>query len=133
MTGLAIRAADGTTRTIAGDLVLMAPRPEPVVTLASQAGLALAFEPRLAEWIPVAGSADVVVTGHMTGLTDDDLIAAGAVLAGRVAAGRSVTPTAPPTTTTRTASAAAFAALPEPVATVLPVRTQSRSSASART
>lgn len=124
VTGLAIRAADGTTRTIGADLVLMAPRPEPVVTLAAQAGLALAFEPRLAEWIPVPGSADVVVTGHMTGLTDDDLLAAGAVLAGRVAAGRE-------DATARASHerhleahhervAAAFAALPEPPATVLP-------------
>ncbi len=97
----------------------MAPRPEPVVTLASQAGLALAFEPRLAEWIPVAGSADVVVTGHMTGLTDDDLIAAGAVLAGRVAAGRGDADAAAHDHHADRV-AAAFAALPEPVATVLP-------------
>ena len=68
----------------------MATRPEPVVTLAAQAGIELAFEPRLAEWIPSGTSADVLVTGHMTGLVDDALIGAGAVLAGRLAAAGSV-------------------------------------------
>ncbi len=127
VTGLSIRTADGSERTIAADLVAMAPRPEPVVTLAAQAGLTLAFEERLAEWIPVAGSADVVVTGHMTGLIDDELIGAGAVLAGRLAAG-----VGGGTTTADHADhldhaahagrvAAAFAALPEPVPTALPI------------
>ncbi len=120
VTGLAIRAADGSTRTLAGDLVLMAARPEPVVTLAAQAGLALALEPRLAEWIPVAGSSDVVATGHMTGLADDDLIAAGAVLAGRVAADRDAGTDRASHQHHAERVAAAFAALPEPVATVLP-------------
>jgi sarcosine oxidase, subunit alpha len=83
---LRLRLADGTERALDTDLVAMAARPEPVVTLAAQAGLPITYEPRLAEWIPSAGSADVLVTGHLTGLTDDALIAAGGVLAGRMAA-----------------------------------------------
>lgn len=118
VTGLRVRAGDGTERTITANLVAMAMRPEPVVTLAAQAGLSLAFEERLAEWIPVAGSADVVVTGHLTGLVDDVLIAAGAALAGRLAAGQDQ---ADGTATRHTERvAAAFAALPDPAPTVLP-------------
>ena len=85
VTGLRIRTADAIDRTLETDLVAMAMRPEPVVTLAAQAGLKLAFEERLAEWIPLPGQADVIVTGEMTGLVDDVLIGAGAVLAGRLA------------------------------------------------
>ncbi|MEX2183146.1 MAG: glycine cleavage T C-terminal barrel domain-containing protein, partial [Chloroflexota bacterium] len=123
VTGLRIRTADGTERTLATDLVAMATRPEPVVTLASQAGLALAFEPRLAEWVPVPGSADVVVTGHMTGLGDDDLIAAGAIIAGRLASGGDTAAAAGVRADAAAHAervAAAMAALPEPVETVLP-------------
>ncbi len=123
VTGLAVRAADGSERTIPADLVAMAPRPEPVVTLAAQAGLTLAFEERLAEWIPVAGSADVVVTGHMTGLVDDELIGAGAMLAGRLAAGIGGSGTADDRASHAAHAgrvAAAFAALPDPVPTALP-------------
>ncbi|MFP5343895.1 MAG: 2Fe-2S iron-sulfur cluster-binding protein [Candidatus Limnocylindria bacterium] len=83
---LRIRTADGTERSLDADLVAMAARPEPVVTLAAQAGLPIGFEPRLAEWIPTEGRADVMVAGHVTGLTDDALIAAAGVLAGRMAA-----------------------------------------------
>lgn len=119
VTGLRVRTGDGTERTIAADLVAMATRPEPVVTLAAQAGLSLGFEERLAEWVPVAGSADVVVTGHMTGLVDDGLIAAGAVLAGRLAAGQHQPDGAAANHSELVA--AAFAALPEPVPTALPV------------
>ncbi len=118
VTALRIRTADGTERTIATELVAMATRPEPVVTLAAQAGLALGFEERLAEWIPLPGSADVVVTGHMTGLVDDELIAAGAVLAGRLGAGREGTGVAETRHLERVA--AAFAALPDPAPTALP-------------
>ena len=122
--GLRVRTADGTERTIGADLVAMATRPEPVVRLASQAGLTLAFEERLAEWIPVPGSADVIATGGMAGLVDDDLIAAGAVLAGRLAATRDGTGAGAPTTDAHAAHvarvAAAFAALPEPAASALP-------------
>ncbi|MBF8289513.1 MAG: aminomethyltransferase [Chloroflexi bacterium] len=118
VTGLRIRGGDGVERVIAADLVAMATRPEPVVTLAAQAGLSLAFEERLAEWIPVAGSADVVVTGHMTGLTDDELIAAGAVLSGRLAAGRDGAGAAHAHHAEQVA--AAFAVLPDPAPTVLP-------------
>jgi sarcosine oxidase subunit alpha len=85
--GLHVRTPDGVDRTISADLVAMATRPEPVVTLAAQAGLALGFEPRLAEWVPLAGSTGVIATGHMTGLVDDALIAAGAILAGQIAMG----------------------------------------------
>jgi sarcosine oxidase subunit alpha len=87
VTGLKIRSADSTERTLETDLVAMALRPEPVVTLAAQAGLKLTFEERLAEWIPVSGQADVVATGHLAGLLDDTLIATDAILAGRLAAG----------------------------------------------
>lgn len=83
---LRILTADGVTRSLDTDLVAMAARPEPVVTLAAQAGLPIGFEPRLAEWIPTADRGDVLVTGHVTGLTDDALIAAGGVLAGHMAA-----------------------------------------------
>jgi len=120
VSGLRLRTADGTERTIAGDLVAMAARPEPVVTLAAQAGLPLAFEARLAEWIPVADSADVLVTGHVTGLTDDELICAGAVLAGRLATGDRGGRAAAGHEAHVARVAAAFAALPEPLPTVLP-------------
>jgi sarcosine oxidase subunit alpha len=120
VSGLRVRTVDGTERVIAGDLVAMAGRLEPVVTLAAQAGLDLAWEPRLAEWIPRAGSADVVVTGHMTGLTDDALIAAGAALAGRLA----VAPAAQDVVASAAGHAervdAAFAALPEPAPATRP-------------
>lgn len=86
VTGLKIITADSEGRTLATDLVAMAMRPEPVVTLAAQAGLKLVFEERLAEWIPMSGQADVIATGHLTGLIDDSLVAAGAVLVGRLAA-----------------------------------------------
>jgi sarcosine oxidase subunit alpha len=119
VTGLQVRTADGTERTIAADLVAMATRPEPVVTLAAQAGLSLSFEERLAEWIPVAGSADVVVTGHLTGLVDDTLIAAGAVLAGRLAAGQDGA--GPAAAKHSELVAAAFAALPDPEPLAFPV------------
>ena len=119
VSGLRVRLEDGTVRTIGADLVAMATRPEPVVTLAAQAGLSLGFEERLAEWIPIPGSADVVVTGQMTGLVDDRLISAGAVLAGRLAAGQQQADDG----ATRYAErvAAAFAALPDPAPTALPV------------
>ncbi len=119
VTGLRVRVEDGTERTIAADLVAMATRPEPVVTLAAQAGLPLVFEERLAEWVPLAGSADVIVTGQMTGLVDDGLIAAGAVLAGRLAAGLDQAGGA--ATRHRERVAGAFAALPDPAPTALPV------------
>ncbi len=119
VTGLRVRVEDGTDRTIAADLVAMATRPEPVVTLAAQAGLPLVFEERLAEWVPLAGSADVIVIGQMTGLVDDGLIAAGAVLAGRLAAGRDQAGGA--ATRHRERVAGAFAALPDPAPTALPV------------
>lgn len=118
VTGLRIRAADGTERTIDADLVAMANRPEPEVTLAAQAGLSLSFEERLAEWIPLGGSADVVVTGGMTGLVDDELIGAGAVLAGRIAAGHDQPGSADSDHAARVA--AAFAALPERAPIALP-------------
>ncbi len=126
VTGLRIRAADGAERSLETALVAMATRPEPVVTLAAQAGIALAFEPRLAEWIPSGGSPDVLVTGHMTGLLDDALIGAGAVLAGRLAATgmpSGGSPVAPlQDLEAHSASvAAAMAALPEPDATAVPV------------
>ncbi len=119
VTGLRVRVEDGTERTIAADLVAMATRPEPVVTLAAQAGLPLVFEERLAEWVPLAGSADVIVIGQMTGLVDDGLIAAGAVLAGRLAVGRDQAGGA--ATRHRERVAGAFAALPDPAPTALPV------------
>jgi sarcosine oxidase subunit alpha len=117
VSGLRVRAGDGTDRTIAADLVAMAMRPEPVVTLAAQAGLPLAFEERLAEWIPLSGSADVIVTGQMTGLADDGLISGGAVLAGRLAAGR-VDTRAAGDHAERVAST--FAALQKPAPTAIP-------------
>lgn len=114
---LRVAGADGTERRLEADLVAMATRPEPVVTLAAQAGLALAFEERLAEWIPVAGSADVVATGAITGLVDDDLTAAGAILAGGLAAGRADSAAG---AAHDARVAAAFAALPDPAETHLP-------------
>jgi len=124
VTGLRVRTSDGTERTLATVLVAMATRPEPVVTLAAQAGLTLAFEPRLAEWVPRPGSADVVVTGHMTGLLDDDLIAAGAVIAGRLVVGGDAATgsgdQADAAADHAQRVAAALAALPEPATTVLP-------------
>ncbi len=115
---LDIRTTDGDERRLATDLVAMATRPEPVVTLASQAGLRLAYEERLAEWIPVNGSADVIATGGMTGLDADDLLAAGAVLAGRLAAGDGGPGGAGAAHDARVA--AAFASLPDPAPTALP-------------
>jgi sarcosine oxidase subunit alpha len=85
--GLRVRTVDGKLVTLRTELVAMAARPEPVIALAAQAGVALAQEPRLAEWIPMSGSADVLVTGRASGLADDSLIATSAVLAGRLAAG----------------------------------------------
>ncbi|MDQ3127182.1 MAG: (2Fe-2S)-binding protein, partial [Chloroflexota bacterium] len=120
VSGLRVRTADGTERTLITTLVAMAPRLEPVVTLASQAGLSLAFEPRLAEWIPVAGAADVIVTGGLAGLVDDALIAAGAVLAGRLAATRDGDGTTVDATGHAQAVEAALAARSEPAPTVLP-------------
>lgn len=119
VTGLRVRTLEGMERMIAADLVAMATRPEPVVTLAAQAGLPLEYEERLAEWIPGMGAADVVVTGHMTGLVDDELIAAGAVLAGRLAAGGDQADGAAARHAERVAGA--FAALPDPASTLLPV------------
>ncbi len=125
VTALRVRTAEGTERTIPTELVAMATRPEPVVTLAAQAGLALGFEERLAEWVPMTGSADVIVTGQMTGLADDELIAAGAVLAGRLAAARDTADMVGGADRAagrhRERVAAAFAALPDPVPTQLPV------------
>jgi len=121
---LRIRAADGTERSLDTDLVAMAARPEPVVTLAAQAGLPLAYEPRLAEWIPSQGRADVLVTGHVTGLTDDALIAAGGVLAGRLAAsgaGASGSAESAEVAEHRARVEAAIEALPEPTPTAMPV------------
>lgn len=125
---LRIRTADGTERSLATDLVAMAARPEPVVTLAAQAGLPIAFEPRLAEWIPTDGRADVLVTGHVTGLTDDALIAAGGVLAGRLAAGDGDAATGAAAAAHQADLAAyrnrveaAMEALPAPTAATMPV------------
>jgi sarcosine oxidase subunit alpha len=118
-----LRLADGTERTLDTDLVAMAARPEPVVTLAAQAGLPIAYEPRLAEWIPSEGRADVLVTGHVTGLTDDALIAAGGVLAGRLAASDRP-PTAAETTELaehRARVESSIDAVSEPAATPMPV------------
>jgi sarcosine oxidase subunit alpha len=120
---LRLRLADGTERALDTDLVAMAARPEPLVTLAAQAGLPIAYEPRLAEWIPSEGGADVLVTGHVTGLTDDELIAAGGVLAGRLAAS-----VAPPSAAEAAGLAehqervaAAIDAAPEPAPTPMPI------------
>ncbi len=126
VSGLQIRTADGAERTLETALVAMATRPEPVVTLAAQAGIELAFEPRLAEWIPSGTSADVLVTGHMTGLVDDALIGAGAVLAGRLAAagassGGSPAARFPDLEAHHASVAAAMASLPEPAAAAVPV------------
>lgn len=121
---LRIRAADGTERSLDTDLVAMAARPEPVVTLAAQAGLPLAYEPRLAEWIPSQGRADVLVTGHVTGLTDDALIAAGGVLAGRLAASGAGAPGSAESAEVaehRARVEAAIEALPEPTPNAMPV------------
>jgi sarcosine oxidase, subunit alpha len=125
VTGLRVQHSDGTERVIETDLVAMATRPEPVVTLAAQAGIPLAFEPRIAEWIPVPGSADVVATGHMTGLVDDALVAAGAAIAGRLAvAGGGAAHDAAALATERATHAervaAAVDALPEPAPLIVP-------------
>jgi sarcosine oxidase subunit alpha len=65
----------------------------------------------------------------MAGLVDDDLIAAGAVLAGRLAATRGGTGAGAPTTAAHAAhvarDAAAFAARPEPAASALPAGRES--------
>jgi sarcosine oxidase subunit alpha len=115
VTGLRVRLADGTERVLGGDLVAMATRPEPVVTLAAQAGIALAYEPRLAEWIPSGRTSDVVVTGHMTGLEDDALVCAGGRLAGRLDA------TDSETAAHRQAVASSLATQPEAASTPMPI------------
>ena len=112
VTGLRVAASNGDERTIDADLVAMAMRLEPVVTLASQAGLRLGYEPRLGEWLAAADSDTVRVIGHAAGLVDDALIAAGAVLAGRAAPHADEAPVA---IDLRARIAAAFDALPPPV------------------
>jgi len=88
VTGLRVRAADGAERTIEADLVAMAMRREPVVSLASMAGVALRFDEAAGEWLPdPAGAKGVLCAGEVLGPADERSLHAGAVLAGRVAAG----------------------------------------------
>jgi len=88
VTGLRVRDAGGAVRTIDADLVAMATRPEPVVSLASMAGVPLRYDDGLGEWLPdpVPGG-PVLCAGVVLGDHDEERRHAGARVAGRVAAG----------------------------------------------
>ncbi len=89
VTGLRLRTSTGSSRNIACDLVAMALRPEQVVALAAQAGVALRYEDRIGEWIPdPEADGAVLVAGDVTASPSEALALRGAILAGRRAAGR---------------------------------------------
>lgn len=89
VTGLRVRAFDGTERTIEADLVAIAMRREPVVSLAAMAGVDVRYDEAAGEWLPdPAGTDGVLCAGEVLGPAGESFVHAGAVLAGRVAAGQ---------------------------------------------
>ena len=88
ISGLRVRGGDGQERTIEADLVAMAMRREPVVSLASMAGVELDYDDVAGEWLPdPAGAGGVLCAGDVLGEADEAAVHAAAILAGRVASG----------------------------------------------
>ena len=82
--GLRVRGPSG-QRTIAGRLIALAARPEPVLSLLAQEGARPRWDDPLGEFVPGDLPPGLHAAGHVRGVADDALVLRGGVLAGRVA------------------------------------------------
>lgn len=85
VTGLQIDVS-GVKRSLKCDLVAIACRPEPVVSLLAQGGLSPRFDPGLDQFVPGVRAEGILAAGHVEGVRDDVTAAARGAAAGRAAA-----------------------------------------------
>jgi sarcosine oxidase subunit alpha len=89
--GLDIRTSDGKEKRIAADLVAMAMRPEPSVSLAAMAEVAVTYNQASGEWLPEpVGRTGVLCAGDILGPSDETTMHATASLAGRASVDETV-------------------------------------------
>jgi sarcosine oxidase subunit alpha len=93
--GLVFRSPTGDDA-ISCDLVALAMRPEPVISLLAGAGATTRYDERLGEWLADRLPEGVGAAGHVLGLRDDVAVADSGVRAGRAAAGGAVEPVGGP-------------------------------------
>lgn len=86
VTGLSFRTADGVERSIEGDLVALAARPEPVISLLSQEGVQPRWDDRIGDFVPGDLTPGMHTAGHVNGPLPDALVLAEGSIVGRVAA-----------------------------------------------
>ncbi len=124
VTGLRYTVASAGERDVECDLVAMAPRPEPVISLLAQDGVPPRFDERTAVFVPGELTAGLHAAGHVRGPLPDALVAAEGRIVGRVAAaaaaGGPTNGAADLLLAHEADTAAAFAALPAPAALQAP-------------
>jgi sarcosine oxidase subunit alpha len=86
VTGLRYATADGGERDVDCDLVAMAARPEPVISLLGQDGVRPRYDATTGDFVPGDLTAGVHTAGHVNGALPDSLVLSEGALVGRVAA-----------------------------------------------